>query len=58
MTGLADLTQDVLRSGSDVGTWLADNERVLGFIHVGTAQAPGEERERPDPADLTTELAP
>ncbi len=34
------------------------HERVLGFIHVGTAQAPGEERERPDPATLTTELAP
>ena len=37
---------------------VGDHERVLGFIHVGTAQAPGEERERPDPADLTTELAP
>jgi nitroreductase len=37
---------------------LAPNERVLGFIHVGSPQAPGEERERPDPASLTTELAP
>lgn len=34
------------------------HERVLGFIHVGTAPAPGEERQRPDPAGLTTELAP
>ena len=37
---------------------VGEHESVLGFIHVGTAQAPGEERERPDPASLTTELAP
>ena len=37
---------------------VAENEQVLGFIHVGTAHAPGEERDRPDPADLATELAP
>jgi nitroreductase len=34
------------------------SERVLGFIHIGTATLPAEERERPDPAALTTELAP
>jgi nitroreductase len=34
------------------------DERVLGFIHVGSAMLPAEERERPDPATLTTELAP
>jgi nitroreductase len=33
-------------------------ERVLGFIHIGTASLRPEERERPDPAGLTTELAP
>jgi nitroreductase len=37
---------------------LGPNEHVLGFIHLGTASEPVEERERPDPADITTELAP
>lgn len=37
---------------------LADHERVLGFIHLGTAREPVPERERPDPASLLTELAP
>ena len=37
---------------------VSEDERVLGFIHLGTAQAPAEERERPDPASLTSELAP
>lgn len=37
---------------------LGENERVLGFIHLGTAREPVPERERPDPAALLTELAP
>lgn len=35
---------------------LAENERVLGFIHIGTATERIAERERPDPANLTREL--
>ena len=35
---------------------LGENERVLGFIHIGTATAPIPERERPDPDTLLTEL--
>lgn len=35
---------------------LAGNEKVLGFIHVGTASERIAERERPDPADLISEL--
>ena len=37
---------------------LGEDERVLGFIHVGTAVDPAEDRPRPDPATLTTDLAP
>jgi nitroreductase len=37
---------------------LAGNERVLGFIHVGTAREPTPERERPDAMGLLSELAP
>lgn len=33
---------------------LAENERVAGFIHVGTAAERSEERERPDLADIVT----
>lgn len=35
---------------------LSENEKVLGFIHVGTASERVAERERPDPAGLTSEL--
>ncbi len=34
------------------------NERVLGFIHIGTAIAPHEDRARPDPATLLTDWQP
>jgi nitroreductase len=42
----------------EVGRWLGldDNERVLGFIHIGTATEAVPERERPDPAGLLGEL--
>ena len=35
---------------------LAQNERVLGFIHIGTASEPVAERDRPDPKLLLTDL--
>lgn len=35
---------------------LSGNEKVLGFIHVGTASERIAERTRPDPAGLTREL--
>lgn len=34
------------------------NERVLGFIHIGTIIAPQEDRPRPDPASLLTDWSP
>ncbi|GAA4870619.1 nitroreductase [Luteimonas vadosa] len=36
---------------------LTANERVAGFIHVGTPQREVPERDRPDPAALLTDLA-
>jgi nitroreductase len=35
---------------------LSDNERVLGFIHIGTAREAAPERARPDPNDLLSDL--
>ncbi|HEY1036559.1 MAG TPA: nitroreductase [Pseudoxanthomonas sp.] len=37
---------------------LAPNERVAGFIHVGTPRMEAPERDRPDPAALLTDWAP
>jgi nitroreductase len=37
---------------------LAGNERILGFIHLGTAREAAPERERPDAMSLLSELAP
>ncbi len=37
---------------------VASGELVLGFIHIGTASSPAEERDRPDPFAITSELAP
>ena len=34
------------------------DERIAGFIHLGTAQSPPPERERPDPRDLLTDWSP
>lgn len=33
---------------------LGEHERIAGFIHIGTPAEKPEERERPDPAQLTT----
>jgi len=35
-----------------------ENERVAGFIHIGTPQAQVPERERPDPAALLSDFTP
>jgi len=40
--------------GSRLG--LGEHERVLGFIHIGTAKERSIERERPQPESLLTEL--
>jgi nitroreductase len=37
---------------------LAGHERILGFIHLGTAREAAPERERPDAMSLLSELAP
>ncbi len=36
---------------------LATNERILGFIHIGTATESAPERDRPDVAHLTSDLS-
>ncbi len=36
---------------------LADNERIVGFIHIGTPKLQVPERERPDPAELLSDWA-
>lgn len=37
---------------------LAEHERILGFIHVGTATEPAPERVRPDPMTLLSDWQP
>jgi nitroreductase len=37
---------------------LADNERIAGFIYIGTNSAPQEDRERPALADIVTHWKP
>lgn len=37
---------------------LAENERIAGFVHIGTPKEPPEERERPRLADLVTHWRP
>jgi len=37
---------------------LADDERIAGFIHIGTPQVEAPERERPDPIDLLSDWTP
>jgi nitroreductase len=36
---------------------LVEHERILGFVHIGTAAEPAPERLRPDPAALLSDLA-
>jgi nitroreductase len=35
---------------------LGENEKILGFIHIGTASEPAPDRERADPESLLSEL--
>jgi nitroreductase len=37
---------------------LVENERILGYIHLGTAREAAPERERPDAMSLLSELSP
>jgi len=37
---------------------LSDDERVLGFIHIGTAQQPAPDRDRPDPLERLVDWSP
>jgi len=37
---------------------LDGHERIVGFVHIGTAQRPAPERERPDPQALLQDWAP
>jgi nitroreductase len=37
---------------------LADNERVVGFVYIGTPKEKPEERERPALADIVTRWQP
>lgn len=37
---------------------LGANERIVGFIHIGTPRMEAPERERPDPADLLSRWQP
>ncbi|HZV38865.1 MAG TPA: nitroreductase, partial [Pseudoxanthomonas sp.] len=34
------------------------NEKIAGFIHIGTPQLDAPERERPDPAALLSDWTP
>lgn len=40
------------------GLGLAENERIVGFIHIGTPKEKPEERERPNIADIVTRWQP
>ena len=37
---------------------LGDHERIAGFVHIGTAQQPAPERDRPDPGALLADWHP
>lgn len=44
----------------EVARWLGlgEDERVVGFVHIGTPKLDAPERERPDPRELLTEWTP
>ncbi len=44
--------------GVDAMLGLAENERVAGYVHIGTASEPPQERVRPDLATIVTRWAP
>jgi nitroreductase len=45
---------------AEVARWLglAEHERVVGYIHIGTPKLDAPERERPDPHELLSEWTP
>ncbi len=45
---------------AQVAKWLglAEHERVVGFVHIGTPKLDAPERERPDPAELLSAWSP
>ena len=45
---------------AEVDRWLGlgEEERVVGYIHIGTPKLDAPERERPDPRELLTEWRP
>jgi nitroreductase len=45
---------------AQVAQWLglAEHERVVGFVHIGTPKLDAPERERPDPAELLSAWSP
>lgn len=45
-------------AGIHTALGLAANEQVLGFIHIGTAVAPTQDRPRVDPSSLLTDWSP
>ena len=53
LTGWAAYDEKILRL-----LGLGPDERIAGFIHLGTAQSAPPERERPDPRDLLTDWSP
>ncbi len=53
LTGWAAYDDEILRR-----LGLDEHERVLGFIHVGTARGEAPERERPEPSSLLDEWRP
>jgi len=53
LTGWAAYDREVARM-----LGLAEDEHVVGFVHIGTPAVDVPERERPDPADLLSEWTP
>lgn len=53
LTGWAAYDREVARM-----LGLAEDEHVVGFVHLGTPKIDVPERERPDPADLISEWSP
>lgn len=53
LTGWAAYDAEVMR-------WLglAQDERIVGFVHIGTAQRQAPERDRPDPLELLSQWSP
>ena len=53
LTGWAAYDREILDA-----LGLGDHERIAGFVHIGTAQQPAPERDRPDPGALLADWHP